>query len=207
MVGEAQPNVFLTISMSKRILLTVIIILIAIPVFAETAETEVSFNLDVEDRIVLTVLDASKVEVTPKIINWFEHYEHVLSGKFYYVYFYLKLNIVTGHRLKLSISTIGPMKDKAEQVPDTVDFTLSYLETTTDGSSSYDNLEELQSAYATIFNASDYGAKDLFKVCTENILQETNTSTFFYFQVFDSDLEGKAITTYRTYLTLTAVTV
>lgn len=193
--------------MTKRALLIFIVLLLTIPLFAETSETEVYFNLDVEDRIELTVLDASKDEVPSKIINWFKHYEHALSGKFYYVYFYLKLNIVTGHRLKLSISTTGAMTDKAEQVPDKVDFTLSYLETTTDVSSSYDNLEELQTAYATLFNASDYGAKDLFKVCTENILQETNTSTFFYFQVFDSDLDGKAITTYRTYLTLTATTV
>lgn len=193
--------------MTKHIFLITIILLLAIPLFAEASETEVYFSLDVEDRILLTVLDASEDEVPSKIINWFEHYEHALSGKFYYVNFYLKLNIVTGHRLKLSISTTGVMTDKAEQVPDTVDFTLSYLETTTDGSSSYDNLEQLQYAYATIFNASDYGAKDLFKVCTENILQETNTSTFFYFQVFDSDLDGKAITTYRTYLTLTATTV
>lgn len=193
--------------MTKRILLITIILLLAIPLCAETSETEVSFNLDVEDRIKLTVLDASQVEVPSKIINWFEHHEHVLSGKFYYVNFYLNLNIVTGHRLKLSISTTGAMKDKAEQVSDTVDFKLTYLDTTTDGSSSYDNLEQLQTAYATIFNASDYGAKVLFKVCTESILQETNTSTFFYFQVYDSDLEGKAITTYRTYLTLTATTV
>lgn len=193
--------------MTKRALLIFIVLLITIPLFAETSETEIYFNLDVVDRIELTVLDASEDEVPSKIINWFEHYEHVLSGKFYYVNFYLKLNIVTGHRLELSISTTGAMTDKAEQVPDKVDFTLSYLQTTTDGSSSYDNLEELQTAYATLFNASDYGAKDLFKVCTENILQETNTSTFFYFQVFDSDLEGKAITTYRTYLTLTATTV
>ena len=193
--------------MTKRTLLIIIILLITIPLFAETSETEVSFNLDVEDRIVLTVLDESKVEVPSQIINWFKHHENVYSGKFYYVYFYLNLNIVTGHRLKLSISTTGTMKDKAEQVLDEVDFTLTYLETTTDDSSSYDNLEEIQTHYTTILNSSDYNAKDLFKVCTENILQETNTSTFFYFQVYDSDIEGKAITTYRTYLTLTATTV
>jgi len=192
--------------MIKRILLTVLIIIVAIPVFAETSATEVSFNLDVEDRIVLTVLDASQDEVPSKVVNWFEHYENVVSGKFYYVYFYLKLNIVTGHRLKLSISTTGAMTDKKEQVSDTVDFSLTYFGTVTDKSSSYEDFEDIATS-EKIFDKNDYSEKGLFKICTDGILQETNTTSCFYFQVFDSDLEGKAITTYRTYLTLTSVTV
>ena len=180
--------------------------------FPEDKSKKIGLEIEDVDRIVLEVYNASSSGPTDRTGAEIDKVE--LSGKSTSTeivkYFFFKISITSSHKILLKLSTKGPLT--LEGGDEKIDYSLWHWTTFLDSDTDISNFPTFIDTtcvfgYNSVSQKTTYEEKNYYSVGNNGYLN-INEPTWGYFMVSveKSDIIGKSIGTYVTYIYLTAET-
>lgn len=115
--------------------------------------------------------------------------------------YWLRIQVTTTHRIKISIGTDGPLK--ADSTTDTIDVNITQMYGYWETSEEYLPISELW-----ISKKDDYTDKDYYEIGTAGVLTVNDASMGWgWVQVPDENIKGKKATNYSTNIVVKATVV
>ena len=118
--------------------------------------------------------------------------------------YWLRIQVTTSHRIKISIGTDGPLAyDRDDSSADTIDVNITQMYVYWETTGSYLPISNLW-----VSKANDYTDKDYYSIGTDGVLTVNDASMGWgYVQVPDSYITGKKVTNYSTNIVVKATVV
>lgn len=191
----------------KRTAVLAMLCLVLISLSAANPTDSTMVGLTIKDLDILSVKvfesdDDCTIGPETDVINL----EHDDTNSDWRANYWLRIQMTTSHRVKISIGTDGPLAyNRADPDADTIDVNISqiyaYWETSRD-------FFPWSSSGFWISKKDDYTDKDYYEIGTEGILTVNDASMGWgYVQVPDSYLEGKMVANYSTNIVVKATVV